>query len=40
MSNSISNLRGFIGSFAIDWLMHVTGGYAARPYVVAGTLCC
>lgn len=40
MINSIGNLRGFIGSFAIGWLKHVTGGYAAGLCVVAGTLCC
>ncbi|WP_373559425.1 hypothetical protein [Burkholderia sp. RF2-non_BP3] len=40
MINSIGNLRGFVGLFAIGWLKHAKGGYAARLYVVAGTLCC
>jgi ACS family tartrate transporter-like MFS transporter len=38
MINSIGNLGGFVGPFAIGWLKHVTGGYAAGLYVVAGTL--
>ena len=29
MINSIGNLGGFVGPFAIGWLKHVTGGYAA-----------
>lgn len=38
MINSIGNLGGFVGPFAIGWLKHATGGYAAGLYVVAGTL--
>src|SRR5579864_6798772 len=38
MINSIGNLGGFIGPFAIGWLKSVTGGYAAGLYVVAGSL--
>ncbi|KWN08576.1 hypothetical protein WM21_30395 [Burkholderia ubonensis] len=38
MINSIGNLGGFVGPFAIGWLKNVTGGYAAELYVVAGTL--
>ncbi|KVN43994.1 hypothetical protein WJ64_29355 [Burkholderia ubonensis] len=38
MINSIGNLGGFVGPFAIGWLKNVTGGYAAGLYVVAGTL--
>lgn len=36
--NSIGNLGGFVGPFAIGWLKHVTGGYAAGLYVVGATL--
>nr|WP_232454248.1 hypothetical protein [Burkholderia ubonensis] len=35
MINSIGNLGGFVGPFAIGWLKNVTGGYAAGLYVVA-----
>jgi ACS family tartrate transporter-like MFS transporter len=38
MINSVGNLGGFVGPFAIGWLKHVTGGYSAGLYVVAGTL--
>jgi ACS family tartrate transporter-like MFS transporter len=38
MINSIGNLGGFVGPFAIGWLKTVTGGYAAGLYVVAATL--
>jgi ACS family tartrate transporter-like MFS transporter len=38
MINSIGNLGGFVGPFAIGWLKTVTGGYAAGLYVVAGSL--
>ncbi|TKC87710.1 MFS transporter [Trinickia terrae] len=38
MINSLGNLGGFVGPFAIGWLKSVTGGYAAGLYVVAGTL--
>ncbi len=38
MINSIGNLGGFVGPFAIGWLKHAAGGYAAGLYVVAGTL--
>lgn len=36
--NSIGNLGGFVGPFAIGWLKASTGGYAAGLYVVGGTL--
>jgi MFS transporter, ACS family, tartrate transporter len=36
--NSIGNLGGFVGPFAIGGLKNVTGGYAAGLYVVAATL--
>lgn len=36
--NSLGNLGGFLGPFAIGWLKGVTGGYAAGLYVVAATL--
>ena len=38
MINSVGNLGGFVGPFAIGWLKSVTGGYTAGLYVVAGTL--
>ncbi|NNM66122.1 MAG: MFS transporter [Burkholderiales bacterium] len=38
MINSIGNLGGFVGPFAIGWLKSTTGGYAAGLYVVAATL--
>ncbi|WP_179402332.1 MFS transporter [Burkholderia guangdongensis] len=38
MINSIGNLGGFVGPFAIGWLKNRTGGYAAGLYVVAATL--
>jgi ACS family tartrate transporter-like MFS transporter len=38
MINSLGNLGGFLGPFAIGWLKGVTGGYAAGLYVVATTL--
>ncbi|MGF6917492.1 MFS transporter [Paraburkholderia sp. 40] len=38
MINSIGNLGGFVGPFAIGWLKHVTGGYTAGLYVVGATL--
>jgi ACS family tartrate transporter-like MFS transporter len=38
MINSIGNLGGFVGPFAIGWLKSVTGGYAAGLYVVAASL--
>ncbi|MBU9550737.1 MFS transporter [Burkholderia multivorans] len=38
MINSIGNLGGFVGPFAIGWLKQATGGYAAGLYVVAATL--
>ncbi|MGF6551305.1 nitrate/nitrite transporter NarK [Paraburkholderia youngii] len=38
MINSIGNLGGFVGPFAIGWLKNVTGGYTAGLYVVGATL--
>ncbi|MDC6126995.1 MFS transporter, partial [Burkholderia gladioli] len=38
MINSIGNLGGFVGPFAIGWLKGVTGGYAAGLYVVGASL--
>ncbi|WP_343654643.1 MFS transporter [Paraburkholderia caribensis] len=38
MINSVGNLGGFVGPFAIGWLKNVTGGYAAGLYVVGATL--
>ncbi len=38
MINSLGNLGGFVGPFAIGWLKGVTGSYAAGLYVVAVTL--
>jgi len=38
MINSVGNLGGFLGPFAIGWLKTYTGGYAAGLYVVAATL--
>ncbi|HEX7934912.1 MAG TPA: MFS transporter [Paraburkholderia sp.] len=38
MINSIGNLGGFVGPFAIGWLKHVTGSYSAGLYVVGATL--
>ena len=38
MINSIGNLGGFVGPFAIGWLKSRTGGYAAGLYVVAASL--
>lgn len=38
MINSLGNLGGFVGPFAIGWLKNRTGGYAAGLYVVAATL--
>src|SRR5471032_794196 len=38
MINSVGNLGGFLGPFAIGWLKSYTGGYAAGLYVVAATL--
>lgn len=38
MINSIGNLGGFVGPFAIGWLKNVTGGYSAGLYVVGATL--
>jgi ACS family tartrate transporter-like MFS transporter len=38
MINSLGNLGGFVGPFAIGWLKDRTGGYAAGLYVVAVTL--
>jgi ACS family tartrate transporter-like MFS transporter len=38
MINSIGNLGGFIGPFAIGWLKGRTGSYTAGLYVVGGTL--
>jgi ACS family tartrate transporter-like MFS transporter len=38
MINSVGNLGGFVGPFAIGWLKTVTGGYAAGLYVVGATL--
>mgnify|MGYP003945645837 CR=1 FL=1 len=38
MINSVGNLGGFVGPFAIGWLKNATGGYAAGLYVVAATL--
>jgi MFS transporter, ACS family, tartrate transporter len=35
MINSVGNLGGFVGPFAIGWLKSLTGGYAAGLYVVA-----
>lgn len=36
--NSLGNLGGFLGPFAIGWLKGVTGAYSAGLYVVAATL--
>ena len=38
MINSVGNLGGFVGPFAIGWLKNITGGYAAGLYVVGATL--
>ncbi|MFM0290763.1 MFS transporter [Paraburkholderia megapolitana] len=38
MINSIGNLGGFAGPFAIGWLKSATGGYAAGLFAVAGSL--
>jgi MFS transporter, ACS family, tartrate transporter len=38
MINSIGNLGGFVGPFAIGWLKNTTGSYAAGLYVVGATL--
>ena len=38
MINSIGNLGGLAGPFAIGWLKNKTGSYAGGLYVVAGTL--
>jgi ACS family tartrate transporter-like MFS transporter len=38
MINSIGNLGGFVGPFAIGWIKSATGSYAGGLYVVAGTL--
>ncbi|WP_414448816.1 MFS transporter [Burkholderia sp. 22PA0099] len=38
MINSIGNLGGFVGPFAIGWLKGVTGSYAAGLYVVGASL--
>jgi ACS family tartrate transporter-like MFS transporter len=38
MINSVGNLGGFVGPFAIGWLKNVTGGYTAGLYVVGATL--
>jgi ACS family tartrate transporter-like MFS transporter len=38
MINSLGNLGGFVGPFAIGWLTNRTGGSAAGLYVVAATL--
>ncbi|WP_343586071.1 MFS transporter [Herbaspirillum sp.] len=38
MINSLGNLGGFVGPFAIGWLKNATGGYTAGLYVVAATL--
>ncbi|CAG4904424.1 hypothetical protein R54767_03075 [Paraburkholderia gardini] len=38
MINSVGNLGGFVGPFAIGWLKNVTGGYSAGLYVVGATL--
>ncbi|NUU01170.1 MFS transporter [Herbaspirillum robiniae] len=38
MINSLGNLGGFVGPFAIGWLKNSTGSYTAGLYVVAATL--
>ncbi|MGF6772384.1 ACS family tartrate transporter-like MFS transporter [Paraburkholderia sp. GAS199] len=38
MINSVGNLGGFVGPFAIGWLKNVTGSYTAGLYVVGATL--
>nr|WP_061145899.1 MFS transporter [Caballeronia arvi] len=38
MINSIGNLGGFVGPFAIGWLKNSTGSYSAGLYVVGATL--
>jgi ACS family tartrate transporter-like MFS transporter len=38
MINSVGNLGGFVGPFAIGWLKNVTGGYSAGLYLVGATL--
>jgi ACS family tartrate transporter-like MFS transporter len=38
MINSIGNLGGFVGPFAIGWLKNTTGSYSAGLYVVGATL--
>lgn len=38
MINSLGNLGGFVGPFAIGWLKNETGSYAAGLYAVGATL--
>jgi MFS transporter, ACS family, tartrate transporter len=38
MINSVGNLGGFVGPFAIGWLKNETGSYSAGLYVVGATL--
>ncbi|MFJ3054717.1 MFS transporter [Herbaspirillum sp. NPDC087042] len=38
MINSLGNLGGFVGPFAIGWLKNTTGSYTAGLYVVAASL--
>jgi MFS transporter, ACS family, tartrate transporter len=38
MINSLGNLGGFVGPFAIGWLKRETGSYAGGLYVVGATL--
>jgi len=38
MINSVGNLGGFVGPFAIGWLKNVTGSYSPGLYVVGATL--
>jgi len=38
MINSVGNLGGFVGPFAIGWLKNVTGSYSAGLYAVGATL--
>jgi ACS family tartrate transporter-like MFS transporter len=36
--NSIGNLGGYMGPFAVGWLKDWTGGYAAGMLVLAGAM--
>ena len=36
--NSVGNLGGYLGPFAVGWLKDWTGGYSAGLLVLAGAL--